>query len=186
MPLSIEIENVPFAVAARYGDDPLRFDQALQGGVLGRSEQSRKPHVVLVSDGALFRIGEPEWVSLFQLELVGLLEEEGKKGISLHGFKIGLLKILYFGNPTLLDKSIMKRMIGVCPKVFVVVEMDGQPKGMRILRTDLAANTEVFTGYFDKFLQGREKISFLRRTRGMLKSKGYGVFHGKRRVTNAC
>ena len=39
----------------------------------------------------------------------------------------------------------MKRMIGVCPKVFVVVEMDGQPKGMRILRTDLAANTEVFT-----------------------------------------
>ena len=72
-----------------------------------------------------------------------------KEGISLHGFEIGLLKILYFGNPTLLDKSIMKRMIGVCPKVFVVVEMDGQPKGMGILRTDLAANTKIFhPGYF--------------------------------------
>ena len=67
-----------------------------------------------------------------------------KEGISLHGFKIGLLKILYFGNPTLLDKSIMKRMIGVCPKVFVAVEMHRQAKGMGILRTDLAANTEVF------------------------------------------
>ena len=41
MPLSIEIENVPFAVAARDGDDPLRFDQVLQRGVLGRPEQSR-------------------------------------------------------------------------------------------------------------------------------------------------
>ena len=103
-----------------------------------------------------------------------------KEGISLHGLKVGLLKILYFGNPTLLDKSIMKRMIGVCPKVFVVVEMDGQPKGMRILRADLATNTEIFhPGYFGKFLQGRKKISFLRRTRGMLKAKGYGVFHGK-------
>ena len=83
MPLSIEIENIPFAVAARDGDDPLRFDQVLQRGVLGclgALEQSRKPHAVLVSDGTLFRIGEPEWVSLFQLELVGLLEEEGKKG----------------------------------------------------------------------------------------------------------
>ena len=78
-----------------------------------------------------------------------------KEGISLHGFKIGLLKILYFGNPTLLDKSIMKRMIGVCPKVFVAVEMDRQSKGMGILRADLAANTEVFhPGYFGKFLQG--------------------------------
>lgn len=103
-----------------------------------------------------------------------------KEGIALHGFEIGLLKILYFGNPTLLDKSIMKRMIGVCPKVFVAVEMDRQSKGMRILRADLAANTEVFhPGYFGKFLQGRKKISFRRRTRGMLKTKGYGVFHGK-------
>ena len=25
----IEIENIPFAVAARYGDDPLRFEQVL-------------------------------------------------------------------------------------------------------------------------------------------------------------
>ena len=39
----------------------------------------------------------------------------------------------------------MKRMIGVCPKVFVAVEMDRQSKGMGILRADLAANTEVFT-----------------------------------------
>ena len=31
MPLGIEIENVPFAVPARDGNDPLRFDQALQG-----------------------------------------------------------------------------------------------------------------------------------------------------------
>ena len=76
MSLGIEIENIPFALASRYGDDPLRFDQTLQGGVLGRPEQGRKPHVVLVSDGALFRIGEPEWVSLFQLDLVGLLEKE--------------------------------------------------------------------------------------------------------------
>ena len=83
MPLGIEIENVPFAVPARDGDDPLRFDQAFQGGVLGRPEQSRKPHVVLVSDGALFRIGEPEGIPLFQLELVGLLEEEVLRQVDL-------------------------------------------------------------------------------------------------------
>ena len=80
-----------------------------------------------------------------------------KEGISLHGFKIGLLKILYFGNPTLLDKSIMKRMIGVCPKVFVVVEMDGQPKGMGILRTDLAANTENFSPRVFRLVPPRPK-----------------------------
>ena len=38
MPLGIEIKNIPFAVAARYGDDPLRFDQVLQRRVLGRPE----------------------------------------------------------------------------------------------------------------------------------------------------
>ena len=42
----------------------------------------------------------------------------------MHDFKIGLLKILYFGNPVLLDKSIMERVIRICPKVFVAVEMD--------------------------------------------------------------
>ncbi len=83
MPLGIEIENVPFAVPARDGDDPLRFDQALEGGVLGRPEQGRKPHVVLVSDGALFRIGEPEWVSLFQIDLVGFVEQEVIRNIDL-------------------------------------------------------------------------------------------------------
>ena len=83
MPLGIEIENIPFAVPARDGNDPLRFDQALQGGVLGRSEQGRKPHAVLVSDGSLFRIGEPERIPLFQLELVGLLEEEVVRQIDL-------------------------------------------------------------------------------------------------------
>ena len=38
MPQGIEIENVPFAVPARDGNDPLRFDQALQRRVLGRPE----------------------------------------------------------------------------------------------------------------------------------------------------
>ena len=83
MSLGIEIENVPFALASRYGDDPPRFDQTLQGGVLGRPEQGRKPHVVLVSDGALFRIGEPEWVSLFQIDLVGFVEQEVIRNIDL-------------------------------------------------------------------------------------------------------
>ena len=38
MPLSVEIENVSFAIAARYGDDPLWFDQVIQRRVLGRPE----------------------------------------------------------------------------------------------------------------------------------------------------
>ena len=75
MPLGIEIENVPFAVTARYGDDPpVRPSPSTRGS--WSLEQSRKPHVVLVSDGSLFRIGEPEGVPLFQLKFMGLLEEE--------------------------------------------------------------------------------------------------------------
>ena len=81
---------------------------------------------------------------------------ERKEGISLDGFKIGLLKILYFGNPTLLDKSIMKRMIGVCPKVFVAVEMHRYTEGMRILRADLLTDLKVFyPGYSGQFAGGR-------------------------------
>ena len=38
MPLSIEIEHISFTVTTRYGDDPLRFVQALQRRVLGRPE----------------------------------------------------------------------------------------------------------------------------------------------------
>ena len=83
MPLSIEIENISFTVTTRYGDDPLWFDQALQRRVLGRPEQSRKPHVVLVSDGTLFRIGETEGVSLFQLKLVGLFEQKVVRQVDL-------------------------------------------------------------------------------------------------------
>ena len=59
-----------------------------------------------------------------------------KEGISLHGFEIGLLKILYFGNPTLLDKSIMERMIGVCSKVFWAFEMHRQTKAMGISKAE--------------------------------------------------
>ena len=99
---------------------------------------------------------------------------------SLHDFKIGLLKILYFGNPVLLDKSIMERMLRICLKVFFSIEMDRYPKGMGILWTDLTTNSEVFhPGYPGKFLRGREKISFRRRTPRMLETKGYGVFHVK-------
>lgn len=74
----------------------------------------------------------------------------------MHDFKIGLLKILYFGNPVLLDKSIMERMLRICLKVFFSIEMDRYPKGMGILWTDLTTNSEVFhPGYPGKFLRGR-------------------------------
>ena len=98
----------------------------------------------------------------------------------MHDFKVGLLKILYFGNPVLLDKSIMERVIRICPKVFFPVEMDRYPEGMGILWTDLTTDPKVFyPRYSGKFLRGREKIGFRRRTPRMLETKGYGVFHVK-------
>ena len=90
-----------------------------------------------------------------------------KEGISLHGFEIGLLKILYFGNPTLLDKSIMERMIGVCSKVFV-----GCRNASTIQRY---GNFQVPPGLREKSVSSGEPC-------GMLKAKGYGVFHTKEKL----
>jgi hypothetical protein len=105
---------------------------------------------------------------------------------SLHDFKIGLLKIFDLRNPVLLYKSIMERMLGVCLKVFVTVEMYRYPERMGILWTDLATDPKVFhPGYFGKFLGCRKKVSLSRRTCGMFNTKGYGVFHVQKIVTNA-
>ena len=98
---------------------------------------------------------------------------------SLHDFKIGLFKIFDRRNPVLLDKRVMERMLGVCLKVFVAVEMHRYPEGMGILWTDLAADLKIVNPrYSGQFLGSRKKISLFWRTSGMLQAKGYSVFHG--------
>ena len=76
MAFSIEIEDVALALTTGDGNDTLRFDQPFQHGVLGCPQQGRQTHVILVSDRALFPIGKAKGISLFQLDLVGLIEKE--------------------------------------------------------------------------------------------------------------
>ena len=104
---------------------------------------------------------------------------------SLHDFKIGLLKILYFRNPVLLNKSIMERMLGVCLEVFVTVEMYRYPEGMGILWTNLTTDPKVFhPGYSGQFLGCPKKIILSGRTCGMFEAKGYSVLHCFQSVTS--
>ena len=78
-----------------------------------------------------------------------------KEGASLYDFKIGLLKILDLRYPAFLDKRVMERMLGVCLKVFVAVEMDRYPEGMGILRAHLAADLKIVNPrYSGQFLGG--------------------------------
>ena len=76
MAFGIEIDDVSFVVAAGDRDDALGFHQPLQSRVLGRPQQGREPYVELMTDRPDLVVNEAEDISLFQVDLVRLVEKE--------------------------------------------------------------------------------------------------------------